>query len=157
MLILVTSASGINGNGYGALLAFKHDGTLIGPFNDDSRIVDPRGLAMDQKEGLLFLNSGGDRVLALGPNGTTVRDTGPIARLNPGGGNFGPDGHLVRVFSPTKLAEFRKPRGLRFGPDGHLYCVAQDEVVAFDFTKGACLGTTVQFQRLNGQALAFFP
>ncbi|HMH27066.1 MAG TPA: hypothetical protein VK580_00685 [Steroidobacteraceae bacterium] len=40
MLILVTSASGINGNGYGALLAFKRDGTLIGPFNDDSRIVD---------------------------------------------------------------------------------------------------------------------
>ena len=31
MLILVTSASGINGNGYGALLAFKRDGTLIGP------------------------------------------------------------------------------------------------------------------------------
>jgi hypothetical protein len=67
------------------------------------------------------------------------------------------DGHLVRVFSPNKQSEFRKPRGLRFGPDGHLYCVAQDEVVAFDFTKGACLGTTVQLQRLNGQALAFFP
>jgi len=67
------------------------------------------------------------------------------------------DGHLVRVFSPAKLAEFRRPRGLRFGPDGHLYCVAQDEVVAFDFTTGACLGTTVKFQRLNGQALAFFP
>jgi hypothetical protein len=50
------------------------------------------------------------------------------------------DGHLVRVFSSTKLVEFRKPRGLRFGPDGHLYCVAQDEVAAFDFTKGACLG-----------------
>jgi hypothetical protein len=67
------------------------------------------------------------------------------------------DGHLVRVFFPNKQSEFRKPRGLRFGPDGHLYCVAQDEVVAFDFTTGACLGTTVQFQRLNGQALAFFP
>src|ERR1700678_1222442 len=46
MLLLVTSASGINGNGYGALLTFKRDGTLIGPFNDDSRIVDPRGLAV---------------------------------------------------------------------------------------------------------------
>ena len=65
------------------------------------------------------------------------------------------DGHLVRVFSPTKLAEFRKPRGL--GPDGHLYCVAQDEVVAFDFTTGACLGAVVQFPRLNGQALEFIP
>jgi hypothetical protein len=67
------------------------------------------------------------------------------------------DGHLVRIFSPAKSAEFLKPRGLQFGPDGHLYCVALDEVVAFDFTTGACLGTTVQFQRLNGQALAFFP
>jgi hypothetical protein len=67
------------------------------------------------------------------------------------------DGHLVRIFSPTKLAEFRKPRGLRFGPDGYLYCVAQDEVVAFDFAKGACLGSVVQLQRLNGQALEFFP
>ena len=277
MLMLVTSASGINGTGYGALLAFKRDGTLIGPFSDDNRIVDPRGLVVDQNEGLLFLNSGADRVVALDPNGTIVRDTGPIAGLNPGGGIFGPDGryyvglrsartimafpilldapgepflppgivpfprgfafghdgrlflasgigpngegdntivaitpgertrpfrlvsdpdlspldltiapngnvvvasehpfgaadavtsvreydatdgHLVRVFSPTKLAEFRRPRGLRFGPDGHLYCVAQDEVVAFDFTTGACLGITVQLQRLNGQALAFFP
>jgi hypothetical protein len=277
MLILVTSASGINGDGYGALLAFKRDGTLIGPFNDDSRIVDPRGLVVDQKEGLLFLNSGADRLLALGPDGAIVRDTGPIARLNPGGGIFGPDGryyvglrsahtimvfpalldapgeefvapgivpfprgfafghdgglflasgigpngegdnaivaitpsertrpyclvsdpdlspldltiapngnlvvasehpfgaadavtsvreydtadgHLVRVFSPTKQSEFRKPRGIRFGPDGHLYCAAQNEVVAFDFANGGCLGTTVQLQRLNGQALAFFP
>jgi hypothetical protein len=30
MLSLVMSASGINGNGYGVLLAFKRDGTLIG-------------------------------------------------------------------------------------------------------------------------------
>ena len=277
MPILVTSASGINGNGYGALLAFKRDGTLIGPFNDDSRIVDPRGLVVDQTEGLLFLNSGADRILALDPNGTIVRDTGPITGLNAGGGIFGPDGryyvglrsartimafpalldapgehfvppgivpfprgfafghdgrlflasgigpngqgdnaivaitssertrpcrlvsdpdlspldltiapngnlvvasehpfgaadavtsvreydtadgHLVRVFSPTKQSEFRKPRGIRFGPDGHLYCAAQNEVVAFDFANGGCLGTTVQLQRLNGQALAFFP
>jgi hypothetical protein len=46
------------------------------------------------------------------------------------------DGHLVRVLSP----ELRKPRGLRFGLDGTLYCVGQDEVVAFNFASGACLG-----------------
>lgn len=66
-------------------------------------------------------------------------------------------GRLVRVFSAEGLAAFRKPRGLRFGPDGNLYCVAQDEVVAFDFESGRCLGAVVRFSRLFGQALIFFP
>jgi hypothetical protein len=238
---------------------------------------DPRGLSVDRSEGLLFLNSGSDRALALGADGKVVRDTGPIEGLNPGVGNFGPDGryyvgarsartvmafaplldaagehflstaivpfprgfafghdgrfflasgigpngvgdntivafdpsdaartvrlvsdpelspldlaitpdgnilvssehpfgaldavtsvreydarsgHLVRVFSPGKAAELRRPRGLRFGADGQLYCVAQNEVVSFDFNSGKCLGTTVRFLRLYGQALAFFP
>jgi hypothetical protein len=277
MPLLVTSAAGMNGDGYGALLAFDGDGKSLGAFSDDSRIVDPRGLSVDRTEGLLFLNSGSDRVLALGAGGMVVRDTGPVERLNPGGGNFGPDGryyvgsrsartvmvfapsldvavepflptaivpfprgfafghdgrvflasctgpngvgdntivafdsgavarpirlvsdpelspldlaiapngnivvssehpfgapdaitsvreydarsgHLVRVFSPGKAAELRRPRGLRFGPDGQLYCVAQNEVVSFDSNSGKCLGTAVQFPRLHGQALAFFP
>jgi hypothetical protein len=67
------------------------------------------------------------------------------------------DGNLVRVFFPAGSAEFRKPRGLRFGPDGKLCCVAQDEVVAFDFATGAFLGALVRFPRLHGQALEFFP
>jgi hypothetical protein len=54
MVLLVTSASGINGNGYGALLAFKRDGTLIGPFNDDNRIVDPGDLSWIKREGCCF-------------------------------------------------------------------------------------------------------
>jgi hypothetical protein len=277
MLILVTSAGGNSGNGYGAPLLFDLDGRFLGPFTDDSRVADPRGLAIDRDNGLLFLNSGTDRVLALDPEGRVVRDTGPIPGLNAGGGNFGPDGryyiglrsartimafetglevpgeyilqagivpfprgfafgpngklflasgvgpngegdntivafapggvmsssrlvtdpdlspldlaiapngnivvssehpfgrsdavttlreydahdgHLIRVFAPNGLAELRKPRGLRFGPEGHLYCVAQDEVVAFDFASGECLGASVQLPRLNGQALEFFP
>ena len=275
MPLVVTSASGANGNGYGALLAFDHDGKPLGPFSDDSRIVDPRGLAPEPEGSLLFLNSA-ERVLALDSAGRVVRDTGVIAGLNPGGGAFGPDGRyyvglrgaravlalpaelnslgaqvlpsgivpfprgfgfnaegklflssgvgpdgngdntivafsddraravrlvddpelspldltvapngnvvvssehpfgalgaattvreydpesgrLVRVFSASGLADLRKPRGLRFGDDGHLYCAAQDEVVAFDFTSGRCLGAVVRLARLYGQAVAFFP
>jgi len=275
MPLLVTSASGANGNGYGALLAFDHDGGPLGPFSDDNRIVDPRGLAPDSQRGLLFLNSA-ERVLALDPAGKVVGDSGVITGLNPGGGTFGPDGRyyvglrdartvlalppdlkspgehvlpsgivpfprgfafnaegrlflssgvgpdgkgdntivafsvdrtravrlvedpelspldlmvapngnvvvssehpfgaldavttvreydpesgrLARVFSASGLAAFRRPRGLRFGADGHLYCAAQDEVVAFDFTDGRCLGAIVRLPRLHGQAVAFFP
>jgi outer membrane protein assembly factor BamB len=277
MPLLVTSAAGANGDGYGALLAFDRDGKSLGALSVDSRIVDPRGLGVNRRERLLFLNSGNDRVLALRPDGTVVRDTGQIEGLNLGGANFGPDGryyvssrsrrnvvafappfdtagedfltpgivpfprgfafspdgrfflasgvgpngigdnaivlfapgeyvrptqivsdpalspldltiapngnivvaseypfgaadavssvreydaqsgNLIRVFSANGAAEFRKPRGLRFGPDGHLYCVAQDEVVAFDTDTGKCLGAAVRFRRLNGQALVFFP
>jgi hypothetical protein len=60
-------------------------------------------------------------------------------------------------FTGRLPVEFRKPRGLRFAPDGRLCCVAQDEVVAFDFASGECLGATVRLPRLNGQALVFFP
>jgi len=276
MPLVVTSASGINGDGYGALLAFGTDGSSRGVFCHDARISDPRGLAFDQNEGLLFINSGADRVLALDAKGHVVRDTGPVAGLNPGGANFAPDGRLVvgmrtarslmafatsldqpgqrilpqgvvpfprgfafgtngrlflasgigpdgegnnsirafnpamelipswqvddrelspldltiapngnvvvssecpfgvpdavttlreydagdgrlvRVFSAAGMAEFRKPRGLRFD-HRRLYCVAQDEVLAFDFTTGACLGAVVRQPRLNGQALMFIP
>ena len=92
MPLLVTSASGANGDGFGAVLSFELDGTFRGPFIDDNRVTDPRGLAVDPKENLLFVNSGADRVLAISSNGKVVRDTGRVEGLNPGGGNFGPDG-----------------------------------------------------------------
>jgi hypothetical protein len=274
MVLLVTSAAGANGSGYGKLLAFDLDGKLVGPFSEDARIVDPRGVGVDSA--LLFLNSGSNRILALDGKGRVVRDSGAIAGLNPGGGNFGPggrfyvglraartimafaptldrageavlppgivpfprgfafgqdgtlflasgigpdgegdnailafgperwmnhswkvedaelspldltiapdgnvivssehplgapdavttireyhraDGRLVRVLAPDRGTGFRRPRGLRFGPDGKLYCVAQEEVVAFDFTTGRCLGPVVRLPGLNGQAVIFF-
>jgi hypothetical protein len=53
MPLLVTSAAGANGNGYGTLLAFDLNGRPLGAFSGDSRIADPRGLAVDRDEGLL--------------------------------------------------------------------------------------------------------
>jgi hypothetical protein len=55
MPLLVTSASGASGNGFGALLAFELDGSLRGNFIDDDRTADPLGFAVDSKENLLFL------------------------------------------------------------------------------------------------------
>jgi hypothetical protein len=68
------------------------------------------------------------------------------------------DGRLLRALVPARGAQLRKPRGLRFGGlHGWLYCAAQDEVVAFDFETGACLGAVVRLPGLNGQAAMFFP
>jgi hypothetical protein len=134
MHLLVTSASGINGAGYGKLLAFDGSGQLLGPFTEDTRVSDPRGLGT--QGGLLFLNSGADRILALDGKGQVVRDSGVIAGLNPGGGNFGPDGRYyvgarnlrtIMAFEPA-LASVGEPalppsvvpfpRGFAFGNDG---------------------------------------
>jgi hypothetical protein len=62
MPLLVTSAAGINGDGYGALLAFEIDGSPLGVFSHDTRISDPRGLAFDEDQGMLFVNSGAPSV-----------------------------------------------------------------------------------------------
>lgn len=139
MPLLVTSASGANGNGFGALLAFEPDGRLRGTFIDDDRIADPRGLAIDPKENLLFLNSGADRVVAISSQGRVVRDTGRIEGLNPGGGTFGPDGrYYVGLRGARTIATFPRsldaapahvlphravpfPRGFAFGHDGRLF------------------------------------
>jgi len=139
MPLLVTSSAGPNGNGFGALLAFELDGRLRGTFIDDDRVADPRGLAVDPKENLLFLNSGADRVLAISADGRVVRDTGRIEGLNPGGGNFGPGGRYfvgsrgtrtIVAFSTTldsageyllPLGVVPFPRGFAFDHDGRLF------------------------------------
>jgi hypothetical protein len=139
MPLLVTSAAGANGNGYGALLAFDGKGKPLGRFSEDKRIADPRGLAIDREAGMLFLNSGADRVLALDASGTVVRDTGLVEGLNPGGGIFGPDDrYYVGLRGARTIMAFRSsldqageqilpsgivpfPRGFAFGGDGRLF------------------------------------
>jgi DNA-binding beta-propeller fold protein YncE len=139
MAILVTSASGANGNGYGTLLTFGPDGQLLGPFSDDPRISDPRGLSLDPSGALIYLNSGDDRVLALDHDGHVVLDSGRIPGLDPGGGTFGPDGRYYvgsrrrrtilampatlsgpgETLLPDDIVPF--PRGFGFAGDGQLY------------------------------------
>jgi DNA-binding beta-propeller fold protein YncE len=158
MPLLVTSARGTNGDGLGALLAFDSDGGFLGAFSKDSRIADPRGLAVDRNGRFLLVNSGSDRVLALDSGGTVVRDTGQIEKLNPGGGIFGPDGRYYvgsrskrtvivfrsqldaagELFLPAAIVPF--PRGFAFGRDGRFFLasgigpngVGDNAIVAFD-------------------------
>jgi DNA-binding beta-propeller fold protein YncE len=139
MRILVTSASGANGNGYGAILGFGPEGEFTGPFSSDPRITDPRGLSLDPSGALVYLNSGDDRMLALDLHGNVVRDSGPIPGLDPGGAEFGPDGRYCvtmrrrrtilampaaldgegKLLLPEGTVPF--PRGFGFGRDGRLY------------------------------------
>ena len=135
MTFLVTSAAGANGAGYGKILAFADDGKPIGVFGNDGRIVDPRGLGIDRVDGLLLVNSGSNRILALDHNGVVVRASRAVDGLNPGGGNFGPDGRYyvglrgertIMAFGrkldrageyilPPQVVPF--PRGFAFGPE----------------------------------------
>jgi hypothetical protein len=139
MRILVTSAHGANGNGYGAILGFGPEGEFTGPFSSDPRIADPRGLSLDPSGTLVYLNSGDDRMLALDLHGHVVRDSGRIPGLDPGGAEFGPDGRYYvtmrrqrtilampagldgqgEILLPEGIIPF--PRGFGFGNDARLY------------------------------------
>ena len=137
--LLVTSASGANGRGYGAVLAFSADGDLLGPFSEDGRISDPRGLCLHPTDALVYVNSGDDRVLALNYGGEVALDSGCLPELDPGGAVFGPEGRYyltvrrrgtvlglpanlqngATVLVPEGAVPF--PRGFGFGSDGQFY------------------------------------
>jgi hypothetical protein len=137
--LIVTSASGANGGGYGSVLSFSTEGELIGAFSEDDRITDPRGLSIHPTSGLVYLNGGPDRILALDQDGVVVLDSGKIDGLDPGGGVFGPDGRYCvtlrrrgtvlalpagledrgSALFPDGVVPF--PRGFGFGPDGNVF------------------------------------
>jgi DNA-binding beta-propeller fold protein YncE len=137
--LIVTSASGANGAGYGSVLSFSPEGELIGAFSEDDRITDPRGLSVHPISGLVYLNSGPDRILALDQDGVVVLDSGKIDGLDPGGGVFAPDGRYCvtlrrrgtvlalpagledrgSALLPDGVVPF--PRGFGFGPDGNVF------------------------------------
>src|ERR1700733_11260158 len=140
MRMLVTSASGANGNGYGAILGFGPEGEFTGPFSSDPRITDPRGLSLNPSGELVYLNSGADRMLALDLDGNVVRDSGPIPGLDPGGAEFGPDGRYCVTMRRRRERTVPYPRGFGFGRDGRLYLSSgvapsgegDDTIVVFD-------------------------
>ena len=137
--LIVTSASGSNGDGYGTVLAFTPEGELMGRFSDDDRISDPRGLVLHPVSDLVYLNSGPDRILALNQAGVVTLDSGSLDGLDPGGAIFGPDGRLYvtlrrrgtvlalaaslddqgMALLPDRVVPF--PRGIGFGLDGRFY------------------------------------
>lgn len=183
MTLLVTSASGPNGPGRGKILAFDPQGKLIGPFSDDDRIADPRGLGIEPSKRLLFVNSGTDRIVALDPRGQVVRASAIMTGLNPGGGVFGPDGrYYVGSRSSRSVLAFPKqldssgelifplqvvpfPRGFAFrldgtrflasgiGPDG----VGDDAIFAFASTGFAKLPWRVDDPELSPLDLLVAP
>jgi DNA-binding beta-propeller fold protein YncE len=137
--LLVSSAKGVNGGGYGGILAFDPPGSNLGLFCHDSRVADPRGLCDDPNRDLLYVNSGNDHVLALNQVGQVLRDSGRLDALGPGGGVFGPDGRyysgsrrlrtimaipasldgpVARHLSPDVVPY---PRGFAFAPDGRMF------------------------------------
>jgi DNA-binding beta-propeller fold protein YncE len=137
--ILVTSASGANGDGYGTVLSFSGSGELAGPFSDDPRLTDPRGMSLSPPGDLVYVTSGDDRIVALGKNGNVVLDSGRRHGLDGGGGTFAPDGRYCltlrrrgtilalppqldadgELLVPDRAVPF--PRGFGFGDDRQIY------------------------------------
>ena len=183
MRILVTSASGVNGNGYGALLSFGPEGEFLGPFSNDARIADPRGLCLDPSGALVYLNSGDDRILVLDHQGHIMRDSGRMPGLDPGGGVFGPDGRYYlgirrrrtilgmpaaldgegESLLPDGIVPF--PRGFGFGRDGRLYLASgtapsgegDNTIVVFDRAGTLCTPRLVTDPELSPLDLTVAP
>jgi hypothetical protein len=107
-----------------------------GLYKDRPGLPQPR---YDPSGSLIYLNSGDDRILALDLHGYVVRDSGRMPGLDPGGGEFGPDGRYYftvrgqrtirgmpaaldeegEFLLPQGIVPF--PRGFGFGHDGRLY------------------------------------
>jgi len=120
-------------------MSFSASEDLAGPFSDDLRITDPRGMSLSPAGDLVYITSGDDRVLALDKNGNVTLDSGRKEGLDGGGGTFAPDGRYCLTLRrrgtilalPPQLDTDGEPllpdgtvpfpRGFGFGDDGQLY------------------------------------
>lgn len=136
MQLLVTSARLPNGGRHSALLAFDIQRQSVSAFIKDPRITDPRGLAVRRDVGLLFVNGGPHRIVAINLQNTVVRDSGSLDGFDIGGANFDNDGDycftvrnlgtIGRVSSNLETAptlclpqhSVHFPRGFAFTPRG---------------------------------------
>jgi len=140
--LFLASGVGPHGEGDNTILAFGPDRLILPSWKARDPDLSPLDLAI-APNGNVVVSS--EHPFGAANAVTTVREYDRA------------DGRLVRVLVPSYGVQFQKPRGLRFGPPARLYCVAQDEVVAFDFETGACLGAVARLPGLNGQAVIFFP
>jgi DNA-binding beta-propeller fold protein YncE len=140
--LFLASGIGPGGEGDNTILAFGPDRRMRSSWKVRDSELSPLDLAV-APSGNIVVSS--EHPFGAANAATTIREYDRA------------DGHLVRVLVPNDRVRFQKPRGLRFGPHGRLYCVAEDEVVDFDFETGDCLGPVVTLPGLNGQALIFFP
>ena len=136
MRILVTSASGANGNGYGAILGFGPEGEFTGPFSSDPRIADPRGISLDDtaipagldEEGEFLLSEGivpFPRGFGFGHNGLLYLASG-VAPCGQGDNTivvFDRSGTLLtpRLVTDPELS----PLDLKLAPNGNIVVASE--------------------------------
>lgn len=139
--LYLASGVGPDGRGENTIAAFAADGAPRRVRLVEDPALSPLDLIVGPDDRILVSSE-----VPFGADGatTTVREYDSAS------------GELLRVFTPGRGVGFRRPRGLRFGPDGNLYCVAQDEVVVFDYERGRFLDVLLRHPQLHGQALEFF-
>jgi DNA-binding beta-propeller fold protein YncE len=183
MGLVVSSAKGASGAGYGAILAFDVAGNALGTFCDDARVADPRGVCVDPRGDLLYVNTDNDRVLALDQKGQVLKDTRPISGLDPGGGVFGSDGRYyvgsrrlrtimamparldgpVVGYLPPEVVPF--PRGFAFAADGRTFLasgmspsgIGENTIKVFDADGHILVPRLVEDPQLSPLDLAIAP
>jgi hypothetical protein len=180
MHMIVTSASGASGNGYGAILGFGPEGEFTGWFSSDPRIADPAVCPLTRQAHSSTRTAATTEYWRLNSTGTSAR-LGVDARTRPGRRRVRPDGRscvtmrrqraiLAMPAALDSEGEFLLPEGIvpfprGFGPTATLWSPANGRSALPTLCRawpsisrtGSFVGPVVQLARLNGQALVLVP